>query len=110
MADVEEISLRAVGLMRALATAYAEGEVPEGPDRGIVGRRTAMDAVMQLVAVFDEEVEAERVPEAVGLQGMAMLMLIREYLLALPDPQDDRELLTSDLSSLSELLNDAWAG
>jgi len=109
MADVDEISLRAVGLMRALAAAYADGEVPEGPDRGIVGRRTAMDAVMQLVAVFDEEVEADRVPEAVGLQGMAMLMLIREHLLSLPDPPGDAELLASDLASLGELLNEAWA-
>ncbi len=109
MADVEEISLRAVSLMRALATAYADGEVPQGPDHGIVGRRTAMDAVMQLVAVLDEEVEAERVPEAIGLQGMAMLMLIREHLLPLPDPPGDEELLSSDLASLSEMLNEAWA-
>ena len=110
MADVEEISVRAVELMRALAAAYAEGDVPEGPDRGIVGRRTAMDAVMQLVAVLDEECEAERVPEDVGLQAMAMLMLIREHLLSLPDPPGDEDLLTSDLESLSELLNEAWAG
>ena len=110
MADIDEISMRAVELMRALVAAYAEGDVPEGRDHGIVGRRTAMDAVMQLVAVLDEECEAERVPEEVGLQGMAMLMLIREHLLALPDPPGDEGLLTSDLASLSELLNEAWAG
>ena len=110
MADVDEISMRAVELMRALAAAYAEGDVPEGPNRGIVGRRTAMDAVMQLVAVLDEECEAERVPEEVGLQGMAMLMLIREHLLSLPDPPGDEGLLTGDLASLSALLDEAWAG
>ena len=54
MADPEAISERALELMQAMAAAYAAGDVPEGPNRGIVGRRTAMDAVMQIYAVLEE--------------------------------------------------------
>lgn len=108
MADVEEISVRALEMMQALAAAYAEGEVPEGSEREIVGRRTAMDAVMQLVAVLDDALEEEGIPEEMGLHCMSMLMLIREHILSLPDPADGDELLREDLASLTQLLDEAW--
>ena len=108
MADSEEISERALELMQALAAAYAEGNVPEGPNRGIVGRRTAMDAVMQIYAILEEQLVAEQIPDEVGLHGMAMLMLIREYVLSLPDPPGDEALLTSDLKDLTRMLDEAW--
>lgn len=108
MADAAEISERALELMQALAAAYADGDVPEGPSRGIVGRRTAMDAVMQLYAIFEEQLVDERISEDVGLHGVAMLMLIREYVLALPDPPDDAALLRSDLADLTRMLDEAW--
>ena len=110
MADAEEISERALELMQALAAAYAEGDVPEGPDRGIVGRRTAMDAVMQLYAVLEEQLVAERISDEVGLHGVAMLMLIREYVLPLPDPPGDGSRLTGDLRDLTRMLDEAWEG
>ena len=108
MADVEEISERALELMQALAAAYADGDVPEGPSRGIVGRRTAMDAVMQIYAILEEQLVAEQVSDEVGLHGMAMLMLIREYVLSLPDPRGDEALLRSDLADLTRMLDEAW--
>ena len=108
MPDLEEISVRALGMMQALAEAYADGGVPDGPQRGIVGRRTAMDAVMQLFAVIDEEIEAERMPEESALHAMAMLMLLREYVLPLPDPPGDEQLLSEDLSTLAQMLDDQW--
>ena len=108
MADAAEISERALELMQALAEAYADGDVPEGPSRGIVGRRTAMDAVMQVYAILEEQLADERVPDEVGLHGMAMLMLIREYVFPLPDPPGDEALLRSDLADLTRMLDEAW--
>ena len=108
MADPEAISERALELMQAMAAAYAAGDVPEGPNRGIVGRRTAMDAVMQIYAVLEEQLVDERVSDEVGLHGMAMLMLIREYVLPLPDPPDDGALLSNDLKDLTRMLDEAW--
>ena len=108
MADVEEISVRALEMMQALAAAYAEGEVPEGPDRGIVSRRAAMDAVMQLVAVLDDALEGEDIPQEMGLHCMSMLMLIREHILSLPDPADGEEVLREDLANLTQLVDEAW--
>lgn len=109
MADADEISDRALEIMQSLAAAYVEGDVPEGPDRGIVGRRTAMDAVMQVYAVLEEQLQDERIADEVGLHGISMLMLIREYLLPLPDPPDDGALMRDDLKSLTQMLDDAWS-
>ena len=96
--------------MQALAAAYADGDVPEGPSRGIVGRRTAMDAVMQIYAILQELIVDEQVEDEVGLHAMAMLMLIREYVLALPDPSGDEALLRQDLTDLTRMLDEAWEG
>jgi hypothetical protein len=108
MADSTEISERALELMQALASAYADGDVPEGPQRGIVGRRTAMDAVMQIYAILEEQLVGEQIPDEVGLHGVAMLMLIREYVLSLPDPPGDEAQLASDLRDLTRMLDEAW--
>ena len=108
MPDPEQIAARALNMMQALAEAYADGAVPDGPQRGLVGRRSAMDAVMQLFALIDEEIEAERMPEESILHAMAMLMVIREYVLPLPDPPGDEELLREDLTTLVQMLDDQW--
>ena len=108
MADSAEISERALDLMQALAAAYADGDVPEGPNRGIVGRRTAMDAVMQMYAILEEQLVEEQISEEVGLHGVAMLMLIREYVLSLPDPPGEEARLASDLRELTRMLDEAW--
>lgn len=109
MADAEEIGERALELMQALAAAYADGDVPEGPNRGIVGRRTAMDATMQIYAILEEQLVSEQMEDDVGLHAMAMLMLIREYVLALPDPSGDETRLKQDLSDLTRMLDEAWS-
>ena len=109
MADPEEISVRAHEMMDSLAAAYAEGDVPEGPQRGIVGRRTAMDALMQVYAILGEQLESEEISEEIGLHGMSMLLLLREYIFAVPDPPDDGTQMTSDLQDLTRMLDDAWS-
>ncbi len=108
MADPEAISERALELMQAMAAAYSAGDVPEGPNRGIVGRRTAMDAVMQIYAILEEQLADEQISDEVGLHGVAMLMLIREYVLSLPDPPGDEAQLASDLRDLTRMLDEAW--
>ena len=110
MADAEAIAERALELMQALAAAYAEGDVPEGPNRGIVGRRTAMDAVMQLYAILEEQLVSEQISDEVGLHGVTMLMLLREYVLALPDPPGAKTDLSTDLADLTRMLDEAWGG
>jgi len=44
---------RALRRMEALASAYAEGDTPWGPDRDLVSRETAVDAVMDVFATLD---------------------------------------------------------
>lgn len=103
---MEDVGLgrRALGMMQVLAGAYANGESPEGTARGIVDRRTAIDALMQLFAVIDEPLQDGRIPENRGLHGMSMLMLVREYVLALPEPPGDEPLLRQDLQELVDAL------
>jgi hypothetical protein len=106
--DPEEIAARALNMMQALAEAYGDGGIPEGPQRGIVGRRTAMDAVMQLYALLEDELEEGRLSEEGALHGMAMLMLLREYVLPLPDPPGDEDLLAEDIRTLAGMLDAEW--
>ena len=44
---------RALKRMEALAAAYAQGDTPWGPDRDLVTRETAADAVMDVFATLD---------------------------------------------------------
>jgi hypothetical protein len=44
---------RALKRMEALAGAYAQGDTPWGPDRDLVTRETAADAVMDVFATLD---------------------------------------------------------
>ena len=44
---------RALKRMEALAAAYAQGDTPWGPDRDLVSRETAADAVMDIFATLD---------------------------------------------------------
>jgi hypothetical protein len=76
--------MRALGMMQALAGAYARGETPWGPDREIVTRETAVNAVMDLFATLDASLQTgEPIPEERLLHAMSMLMLVREYVLPL---------------------------
>ena len=44
---------RALKRMEALAAASAQGDTPWGPDRDLVSRETAVDAVMNVFATLD---------------------------------------------------------
>ncbi len=89
-------------MMQMLASEYTQGVLPEGPARGIIDRRTAMDAVMRLFAVIDQPLQEGLISEAHGLHGMSMLMVVREYVASLPDPPGEEQLLRSDLEQLKQ--------
>ena len=53
---------RLYGMMQHLMAAYAQQQAPEKPDpRGVVELQDALDAVIQLAAVIDEETQAGRI-------------------------------------------------
>jgi hypothetical protein len=70
---------RVLTRMEALAAASAQGDTPWGPDRDLVSRETAADAVMDVLATLDAlrqgvELSPNRIEHTLG-----MLMLVREY-------------------------------
>jgi len=79
-----------------------------GPERGIVGRDTAADAIMDLFAIIDESLQTGVTPGQTRLlHAMADLMVIREAIVALPSPEGDEELLRSDLERIRDALRDS---
>ena len=82
LADADQ---RLYGMMQHLMAVYAQQQAPEKPGpRGVVELQDALDAVIQLAAVIDEEIKAGRIPADRGRHAAAMLMLLREYIQPLP--------------------------
>lgn len=104
---MSDIPTRALGMMQHLAGAFANGEHPTGPERGIVDRDAALDAVMQLFAAIDEPLQAGTLDLNRGLHAMSMLMMVREYIAPLPDPPGDEALFHQDLTKLVGALRTA---
>jgi hypothetical protein len=102
---------RLYGVMQDLMAAYARQQAPEKPEpRGVVGLQDALDAVIQLAAVIDEETQAGRIPAARGQHAAAMLMLVREYIQPLPPGRDAdgvTDNLTTDLGGMVMALREA---
>lgn len=108
MAESRDTGLRALGMMQALAGSIAQGEPPPvGPDRRIVSKEVALDAVMGVFAATDDALQSGMIEEGRGLYVMEMLMLIREYIAPLPDPSGDEVLLREDLTCLAEAVSEA---
>jgi hypothetical protein len=88
---------RLYGMMQHLMAAYADQQAPEKPDpRGVVELQDALDAMIQVAAVIDEETRAGRVPAVRGQHAAAMLMRMREYIQPLPRPGRGRRHRPSD--------------
>jgi hypothetical protein len=93
--------------MQDLLTTAAHEQLPEIPAaRNAVTREDALDAVLQLAAIIDDTTQEERWPAAQGVHGAAMLMIIREYIKALPPElmPDGTDRATSDLTELAGTL------
>lgn len=88
---------RALKRMEALAGAYAQGDTPWGPDRDLVTRETAADAVMDVFATLDALSPRGRVAGPNRIEHtLGMLMVIREYVVPLPSPSGEEDLLLQD--------------
>jgi hypothetical protein len=102
---------RLYGMMQYLMAAYAQQQAPEKPDpRDVVELQDALDAVIQLAAVIDEETQAGRIPVVRGQHAAAMLMLVREYIQPLPrglDADGVTDNLTTDLGAIVMALREA---
>ncbi len=93
---------RALTRMAALAAAYGQGDTPWGPDRDLVSRETAADAVMDVFATLDALRQGVELPPNRIEHTLAMLMLVREYIVPLPSPSGDEDLLLQgDLEQLA---------
>ncbi len=96
VADRMSLYERALTRMEALAAASAQGDTPWGPDRDLVSRETAADAVMDVFATLDALRQVVELPPNRIEQTLAMLMLIREYVVPLPSPSGEDDLLLQD--------------
>ena len=101
------------GMMHRLLAHMAQRVPPEvPPDRGVVSRQDALDAVMHVATVIDEQTQAGGIPPTRGVHAAAMLMLIRDHLQPLPRgfiAPGGPDMVTPDLQELAELLRRARA-
>jgi len=102
-----ELNERALSMMQVLAGAYAQGETPWGPDRELVARETAADAVLDVFSTLDALRTDSPLPPNRIEHTIAMLMLIREYIVPLSSPAGDEDLLRQDLEQLVASLRKA---
>jgi hypothetical protein len=96
------------GMMHRLLAHIAQRVPPEvPPDRGVVSRQDALDAVMRIAAVIDEQTQAGGIPPGPSVHASAMLMLIHDHLRPLPRgliTPDGPDMVTPDLQALTEEL------
>lgn len=98
---------RLYAMMQLLLSRMAQhvpNDVP--PWRGVVTQQDALDAVLQVAAVIDQATQAGQIPLGAGIHAAAMLMLVREYVQALPggSEADGPDPVTRDLSALTRAL------
>jgi len=96
------------GMMHRLLAHMAQRVPPEvPPDRGVVSRQDALDALMRVAAVIDEQTQAGGMPPGRGVHASAMLMLIHDHLRPLPRgliAPGGPDMVTPDLQELAEVL------
>lgn len=97
--------MRLYGMMQHLMARYAAREVPDTPvPRRVVEEQDALDAVLQIAAVLDEQTQARAIPVERAAHAGAMLMLLRDHVRALPPGPDldGHDRVTADLRALVE--------
>ena len=105
------VEQRLYGMMQFLMASMAQGRDPKVPaPRDVVGLQDFLDAVLQLAAVIDEELQAGRIRRDRGVHAAAMLMLLRDYAQPLPlglGADGEADLVTPDLRELVGYLRQA---
>lgn len=91
MLNVNPASGRLYGVMQSLLAAYAQKRVaPPAPPRGVVEEQDALDAVMNLAATLDKNLQEGALPQNDAAHMAALLMLVRDYIRPLPEARVER--------------------
>jgi hypothetical protein len=103
MPRINDLDGRLYGMMQMLMRVAAGGPHPElriSAPRDVVELQDALNAVLQLAAVIDSQVQADHIPIETGMHAAAMLMVIRDYLKPLPsEGEGDPASVTGDLEA-----------
>lgn len=92
MLNVNPASDRLYRVMQALLAAYAQKRVaPSAPPRGVVDEQDALDAVMNLAATLDRNLQDGTVPENDAAHMASLLMLVRDHIRPLPEARVERD-------------------
>lgn len=103
---------RALGMWQFLFSHLANGQAPEvGPERNIVSRQDAADALLQAAIVIDEFLQGnlpqtQEITTARLLHAMHMLMAARDFVEPLPSPLGSEETLRADLQSAVDAIRE----
>src|SRR3954447_14726356 len=106
MLNVNPPSDRLYRLMQGLLIDYAHKRVPEAAaDRGVVDRQDALDAVVNLAAILDRNLQDGDLARGDATHMAAMLMVVRDYVHPLPRDRGDgsageADAVTDDLREL----------
>ncbi len=95
---------RLYGMMQYLMRHAGHHRPPGTPSaRGVVTLQDALDAVLQVAAVIEDQVHAAHLPVERGVHAAAMLMTIRDFVQPLPRGLADEgvtDRVTADLAEL----------
>ncbi len=92
-----DIGDRALTMMQALAPIDIGGLPLEGAEHDIVRRDDALKALAGVFAVVDSALQVGEIDTDRGKHAMLMLMILREYICPIPDPEGDEALFRADL-------------
>ena len=97
---------RLYGAAERLLLAFAQGaETPSADRRGVVQEQDAVDAVVMVLALIQEQLQASRIRPEVGTRMAALLMLVRDFVRPLPaGTTTGYDLLTADLAEMVDVV------
>src|SRR5664279_1103000 len=94
------------GAGQRLVIAFLQGiEPPPAGPRGVVQEQDAVDAVVMVLAIIQEQLQASRIRPEVGTRMAALLMLVRDFVRPLPaGTTAGDDLLTADLAEMVDVV------
>ena len=97
---------RLYGACQQLVVAFLHGtERPSASPRDVVQEQDAVDAVVMVLAIIQEQMQAARIRPEVGTRMAALLMLVRDFVRPLPaGTTAGYDLLTADLAEMVEVV------
>src|SRR5260370_41394125 len=102
---------RLYGMMQYLMRHAGHHRPPGTPSAlGVVTLQDALDAVLQVAAVIEDQVHAAHLPVERGVHAAAMLMTIRDFVQPLPRGLADEGVTDRVTADLAELVAGARPG